>query len=199
MKKLSVVLCCILFFSIAKGQTKSTKIERQLSIKISEHLLDTLKKYNGGENWTYKTAKEFLKRTESPYWTVTEQVHQMDIPIDVQRRPGTLLRCDFSNNNLTGDLQDNPIYRWQREGSPFVNGLFNINTEYWFSFNQITTVTADIVRNTTNYQSPPVIAFDHNLITEFKTSNNMFNIQKPIRDFVEPLDMPKYIQAHHLA
>lgn len=150
------------------SQESSLKIERQLSIKITKHWIDTLKKYNGGENWIIKDASEFLKRKGSPYWTVTSDVHQMDIPISTQRRPGTIQRCDLSNNNLTGELADNTIYRWSSSSTAgYEAGIFAFSTEYWFSYNNLTSVTADIIRNRTNYQSCPVIAFDHNKLTNF--------------------------------
>jgi hypothetical protein len=144
-----------------------------LSWKISKHWIDTLKKYNGGENWTVKKASEFLRNKQSPYWTVTKEAYQMDIPFGTgegqQRYPGTLHRCDLSNNNLTGALADNPIYRWSDAGG-YEHGIFSVLSEFYFSYNKLTSVIADFMHGYTAYQGTQFMAFDHNQITEFDIS-----------------------------
>ena len=155
----------ILLSFLALSAYAQRKMKRDLSIKISKQWLGVLKEQNGGDNWVIKDPKVFLERKTSPYWTVTEVAYEMDIPKNVQRRPGTILRCDLSNNNLTGALADHPVYRWDNLGTPA--GIFTLHTEFWFSFNKLTSVTADIMHGEASARFCKLLAFDHNQLTEF--------------------------------
>ncbi|GEM_PF-2508879 len=157
-----------------KAEISNTRIGTYggLSWKISKYWIDTLKKYNGGEGWVIKDPDKFLKRKVSPYWTITKNAYQMDIPFGTgpgqQRYPGTLQRCDLSNNNLTGELNDNPIYRWSNTSTAGQErGIFTQMTEFYFSYNKLTRVKADLVNNLYHIGKCGLLAFDHNKIEEF--------------------------------
>ncbi|MCT4646182.1 MAG: T9SS type A sorting domain-containing protein [Carboxylicivirga sp.] len=163
-KFLLIFLCLSITLSNAqiKDTEKDPNARDQVSIRISETWLNFLKEKNGGDNWTIKDPSVFLGRTESPYWTITSRVHQMDVDVNVQRRPGTILRCDLSNNNLTGALvDDKAIYTYVWFG--IEKGIFDPRTNFYFSYNELTSVTANFMTGRMN----EVVAFDHNKLIEF--------------------------------
>jgi hypothetical protein len=98
-------------------------------------------------------------------------VMQMDIPIGVQRRPVSLLTVDLSNNNLVGEMLDETENIWsyiKNWGSGDWNATrFYNQTNFLFSYNKLTKVTAKIVWGGSYCSGANNVYFDHNRIENF--------------------------------
>ncbi len=173
MKKFYLLITCSLIMLNA-AMVNAQRSTNELNIKY-RLWLDTLKAHNGGENWDIKSVDELLNRSTSPYWVKqTDRKNYFDIPEGTTigdytqaRRCVMLKRADLSNNNLTGILSNSPIYRWMVNGTSIESGIFSVHTQFLFSYNKLTDVTADILHGEVSSRMCPVLAFDHNQLTGF--------------------------------
>ncbi len=163
-----VLLTTILMLN---GQQKSsTRIQRELNNKLRNEWFNHLKTNLDGDNWTFKTVDELLGRNKSPYFKIGERVMQMELSINEQRRPGSLLVVDLSNNNMSGEmLAGDKIWTYTAKysnGGTYETGRFYSNTDFIFSYNNLTKVNCKLIYGETHYNANKVF-FDHNNLTEF--------------------------------
>lgn len=171
MKRHLLIAGALSFCFLLNGQKKSNeRIERELNIKLRNEWFNHLKTNLDGDNWTFKTVDELLGRTKSPYFKIGEQVMQMDVPVQEQRRPGSLLVVDMSNNNMSGEmLAGDKIWTYEASysnGGTYETGRFYGTSDFIFSYNNLTKVNCKLIYGGAHYNANKIF-FDHNKLTEF--------------------------------
>ncbi|BDD12399.1 hypothetical protein FUAX_48310 (plasmid) [Fulvitalea axinellae] len=161
----------LLFLISASGFAQTETYDYPLSPKISEDWLNLLKSQLDGDNWHYKSANDLLKRTQSPRF-IKGNIKGQDVvnfPDDDTRRPSSLAIVDLRNNNLAGEMLGTPgEYIWTYDSHGYEQGRFYAKTEFLFSHNRISKVTARLYGQGMSQQNVKKVALDHNGLETFE-------------------------------
>lgn len=124
--------------------------------------LDTIKKYNNGENWKVTKLETLMDSDKSPrILAVKRHGYLYPYQVDGKTEKAKAVKIlDLSNNNLTGELPDNAFMYYTSRG------LYGEEADLIFSYNKLSTLTKSKMMFGGLQMGKNTVALDHNELTK---------------------------------